>query len=145
MRERHTKLDWAEEIAARLESRHAICEKVKLVLDNLNTHMRGALYEAFEPERAQGLRQRIKFQYTPRHGTWLNVAECESSCRPRQCLKGRRTGDLDRLRAEVTAWSQRVNARQRGVNWRMSIAKAGCRLKSVYPKIIAYRGTGLKP
>ena len=106
------------------------------MLDNLNTHTRGALYEAFEAERARGLRQRIEFEYTPKHGSWLNVAEGESGCLTRQCLKGRRIGDLDRLRAEVTAWSQRVNARQRGVNWRMSIAKARRRLKSVSPRII---------
>ncbi len=136
VRERRTKLDWAEEVAALLESRYPNGEKITLVLDNLNTHTRGALYDAFEAERARGLRQRIEFQYTPQHGSWLNVAECELSCLTRQCLKGRRIGDLDQLRAEVTAWSQRVNERQRGVNWRMSIAKARCRLKSVYPKII---------
>ncbi len=134
VRERRTKLDWAEEVAALLENRYANCEMITLVLDNLNTHTLGALYEAFEPERARRLRQRIKFQYTPKHASWLNVAECELSCLTRQCLKGLRIGDLDELRAEVTAWSQRVNASQRGVNWRMSVADARCRLKSLYPK-----------
>ncbi len=136
VRERRTKLDWAEEMAALLESRYANCERITLVLDNLNTHTQGALYEAFEPERARRLRKRIKFQYTPKHASWLNVAECELSCLTRQCLKGRRIGDLDELRAEVAAWSQRVNASQRGVNWRMSVADARCRLKSIYLKII---------
>ncbi len=134
MRERRTRLDGAEEVAALLEGRHADCEKVTLVLDNPDT--RGTLYEAFEAERARGLRQRIKFRYTPKHESWLNVAECESGCLTRQCLGGRRIGDLDdRLRVEVTAWSQRVNARQRGVNWRMSIAKARSQPKSVYSRI----------
>ncbi len=69
VRERRTKLDWAEEVAALLESRHANCERITLVLDNLNTHTQGALYEVFEPERARRLRQRIKFQYTPKHAS----------------------------------------------------------------------------
>ena len=105
------------------------------MLDHLNTHTKGAFYEAFEPARARELVRRIDFCYTPKHGSWLNIAENELSAMTRQCLSGRRIGELGTLQAEIGAWSSDVNGRQRGVDWRMKIADARCKLKSVYPKI----------
>ncbi|MDE0625539.1 MAG: IS630 family transposase [Bryobacterales bacterium] len=135
-REPRTKTDWAHEVADLLEGRYADCGKVTLVLDNLNTHTKGAFYTAFEPERARELVRRIEFCYTPKHGSWLNIAECELSAMTRQCLSGRRIGELSELGTQIAAWSTDVNARQRGVEWRMKIDDARCKLKAVYPKSI---------
>jgi len=135
VRETKTKYDWATEMARLLEGRYAACERVVLVCDNLNTHTKGAFYEAFEPERARQLVRRIEFHYTPKHGSWLNIAENELSSLTRQCVSGRRFGDIATLRAETAAWSADVNDTQRGVDWQMKIDDARCKLKSVYPKI----------
>jgi hypothetical protein len=136
VRERKTKLDWAEEVARLLEGRYALCPKVRLVCDNLNTHTRGAFYERFAPDRARALVSRIEFHYTPKHGSWLNIAENELSSLTRQCVAGRRFGDLATLRQETAAWSQDVNDTQRGVDWQMKIDDARSKLTSIYPKII---------
>ena len=135
VRETRTKFDWATETARLLEGRYADCEKVTLVCDNLNTHTKGAFYEAFEPERARQLVRRIEFRHTPKHGSWLNIAENELSSLTRQCVDGRRFGDAETLREETTAWSSDVNSTQRGVDWQMKIDDARCKLISVYPKI----------
>jgi hypothetical protein len=135
VRERRTKVDWASEMAALLEGRYAHCESVILVCDQLNTHTKGAFYEVFEPERARQLVRRIRFCYTPKHGSWLNVAENELSSLTRQCLHGRRFGVIESLREETTAWSTDVNSIQRGVDWQMKIDDARCKLTSIYPKI----------
>jgi DDE superfamily endonuclease len=134
-RPQRTKVDWAIEVAQLLEGRYAACEKITLVSDNLNTHTKGAFYEVFEPERARALVRRIEFCHTPKHGSWLNIAENELSAMTRQCLSGRRIGDIETLRKEISAWSTDVNRRQRGVDWQMKINDARCKLKSVYPKI----------
>lgn len=134
-RETKTKVDWAIEVARLMEGRYADCEKVILVCDNLNTHTKGAFYEAFEPERARQLVRRIRFCHTPKHGSWLNIAENELSSLTRQCVAGRRIGTVETLQAELTAWSNDVNQTQRGVDWQMKIDDARCKLKSVYPKI----------
>ena len=106
-----------------------------------NTHTKGAFYEVFEPTRARGARlvRRIEFCYTPKHGSWLNIAENELSSMTRQCLHGRRIGDLGTLHGEVSAWSTDVNGTQRvvGVDWQMKVDDARCKLKSVYPQILA--------
>ena len=134
-RKRRTKLDWAEEVAGLLDTRYADCECVTLVLDNLNTHTKGAFYEAFEPVRARAYLKRLDFRYTPKHGSWLNVAECELSCMTSQCLTGRRIGELSELRTQITAWSTRTTAKQRGVNWQFRIDHARTKLKRLYPRI----------
>lgn len=134
-RETKTKIDWALEMARLLDGRYAACEKVILVCDNLNTHTKGAFYEAFEPARARQYVRRIQFCYTPKHGSWLNIAENELSSLTRQCVAGRRIGALETLRQEIAAWSADVNQTQRGVDWQMKIDDARCKLKSVYPKI----------
>jgi hypothetical protein len=130
-----TKADWAIEMAALLEGRYADCEKVILVCDNLNTHTKGAFYEVFEPERARRLVRKLQWCHTPKHGSWLNIAENELSAMTRQCVSGRRFGDIDHLRRETTAWSNDVNRRQKGVDWQMKINDARAKLLSVYPKI----------
>jgi DDE superfamily endonuclease len=135
VRETKTKIDWAVEMARLLEGRYADCEKVILVCDNLNTHTKGAFYEAFEPERARQLVRRIEFRHTPKHGSWLNIAENELSSLTRQCVSGRRFADVKTLRDETTAWSIDVNSSQRGVDWQMKIDDARCKLKSIYPTI----------
>jgi hypothetical protein len=135
VRERKTKSDWAIEMARLLEGRYAACGKVILVCDNLNTHTKGAFYEAFAPERARALVRRLEFCYTPKHGSWLNIAENELSSLTRQCVADHRFGDVASLREETQAWSNDVNATQRGVDWQMKIDDARTKLKSVYPTI----------
>lgn len=135
VRPHRTKVDWAEEVAAIIEQRYCSCETVQLVCDNLNTHTRGAFYEAFEPERARALVRRLEFCYTPKHGSWLNIAENELSAMTRQCVEGRRFADIEMLRVETAAWSSDVNHRQRGVDWQMKVADARCKLHSIYPNI----------
>jgi hypothetical protein len=133
VRKTKTKVDWAVEMARLLEGRYAQCEKVILVCDNLNTHTKGAFYEAFEPGRARALVRRIEFHHTPKHGSWLNIAENELSSLTRQCVSGRRFGDIPALQAEVAAWSTDVNSTQRGVDWQMKVDDARIKLNSVYP------------
>ena len=134
-RQQRTKVDWAIEMAILLEGRYANCEKVILVCDNLNTHTKGAFYEAFEPLRARELVRRIEFCFTPKHGSWLNIAENELSSLTSQCVSGRRFGDLNTLQSEIGAWSAAVNLTQRGVDWQMKVEDARGKLKSVYPNI----------
>ena len=98
VREHRTKIDWAVEMEELLRTRYADAEKVILVCDNLNTHTRGAFYEAFSPEQARTIVRRLDFRFTPKHGSWLNIAENELSSMTRQCLNGRRLGDIKRLR-----------------------------------------------
>jgi hypothetical protein len=134
-RPQRTKTDWAQEVAALLDTRYADCEKVTLVLDNLNTHTKGAFYEAFDPAVARAYVKRIEFIYTPKHGSWLNVAECELSAMTRQCLTGRRIGEISELSEEIAAWSAHTNEHQRGVDWQFQIDEARTKLKRLYPKI----------
>ena len=130
-----TKVDWALEMARLLDSRYKKCEKVILVCDNLNTHTKGAFYEAFKPVQARQYVRRIEFRHTPKHGSWLNIAENELSSMTRQSIGRRRIGDLKTLQEQILAWSNDVNTTQRGVDWQMKIDDARCKLKSVYPKL----------
>lgn len=136
VRDHRTKIDWAMEVEELLRTRYASAETVILVCDNLNTHTKGAFYEAFEPAKARELVKRIEFRHTPRHGSWLNVAENELSSMTRQCVTGRRFGTLDLLRSETGAWQHHVNDKQRGVDWQFQVDDARIKLKTVYPKII---------
>ncbi len=102
-RPRRTKVDWAFEMNRLLETRYAKAEKVILVCDNLNTHTMGAFYEAFPAEKARELVRRLDFRFTPKHGSWLNIPENELSSMTRQCLNGRRVGDIKELRKEIGA------------------------------------------
>jgi len=134
-RQSKTKVDWALEMARLLDGRYRECDKVILVCDNLNTHTKGAFYEAFPAAEARQYVRRIEFCHTPKHGSWLNIAENELSSMTRQCIAGRRIGDLKSLREQIRAWSNDVNKTQRGVDWQMKINDARCKLKSVYPKL----------
>jgi hypothetical protein len=135
VRERRTKVDWAWEVAELLRTRYRDAEKVILVSDNLNTHTMGAFYEAFDAVTARELVKRLEFRHTPKHGSWLNIAECELSAMTRQCVQGRRFATIEDLRSETAAWSASVNGKQRGVDWQFRIDDARVKLKSLYPKI----------
>jgi DDE superfamily endonuclease len=134
-RPRRTKVDWALEVAHLLDTRYAKCPKVTLVCDNLNTHTKGAFYETFPPEQAREYVRRIAWVNTPKHGSWLNIAECELSCLTGQCLAGRRIGEMELLQAEIAAWSNKTNDKQRGVDWQFKIENARVKLRRLYPKI----------
>ena len=135
-RQQRTKSDWAKEVAHWLDTRYAHCQQITLVCDNLNTHTKGAFYEVFAPQQARAYVRRINFVYTPKHGSWLNIAESELSALTRQCLNDRRIGQLDDLQKEIQAWSVDVNQTQRGVDWQMKIGDARTKLKNLYPKIM---------
>jgi hypothetical protein len=134
-REQRTKVDWALEVAQLLDTRYAHCAQITLVCDNLNTHTKGAFYTAFPPELARAYVKRINFCYTPKHGSWLNVAECELSCLTSQCLRDRRIGELPLLQSEIGIWADKTTAKQRGVDWQFKIDDARTKLKRLYPKI----------
>ena len=134
-RPHRTKVDWAIEVAHLLDTRYANCEKVTLICDNLNTHSKGAFYEAFKPEQARTYVKRITFCYTPKHGSWLNVAECELSCLTSQCLRDQRFATVRHLQSEIAIWSDKTNAKQRGVDWQFGIDQARLKLKQLYPII----------
>ena len=128
---RRTKTDWAHflnDIAAR----HPGAKKITLVMDNLNIHRPGALYDAFPPAEAKALWDRFEFVYTPKHGSWLNVAEVELSVMTRQCLN-RRIDSIDILRDEVAAWQAARDRIQAKVNWQFTTDDARVKLKRLYP------------
>jgi len=133
--EHRTKLDWAAKIKELLEVHYPSAKKIRLVMDNLNTHTIGSLYEAYSPEIARSLAQKLEIHHTPVHGSWLNVAEIELSALTIQCLN-RRIGDLDTLRKEISAWSVLRNSAQKSVNWQFSTSDARDKLKSLYPIVM---------
>ena len=129
--ERKTKKDWAhfvEKIAAQYEN----AEKITLVMDNLNTHTPGALYETFSPEKAKALWDRFDFVYTPKHGSWLNMAEIELNVLTGQCLK-RRIEDIETVKKEVGAWQEARNNKNAKVNWQFTRDDARIKLRRLYP------------
>lgn len=132
--EHRTKRDWAEFIREVVDVHYPQAEKVRLVLDNLNTHTLVALYETFEPEQARRLVEKLELHYTPKHGSWLNMAEIELSVLSRQCLD-RRIGNEDELKREVTAWQQRRNTSEATINWRFTTQDARIKLKHLYPSL----------
>ena len=134
---RRTKVDWAEEVKHLLTHEYAEAERVILVCDNLNTHTPGAFYEAFPPDEARGLLRRLEFRYTPKHGSWLNIAENELSALTRQCIGVRRIADLEILCQEIQSWANARNEKQRGVDWQFKIDDARVKLRSLYPKYLA--------
>jgi len=134
--DRRTKADWARQIKALLDGRYAEADQVTLVLDNLNTHTGAALYEVFEPQEARRLFERLDIHYTPKHGSWLNMAEIELGVLGRQCLD-RRLPDKATLAREVAAWQQERNSARATVDWRFTTADARIKLKRLYPTILA--------
>ena len=132
--ERRTKIDWACFIEEMLEQRYTDVKKVVLVMDNLNTHNIASLYEAFPPDKARRLADRLEIHYTPKHGSWLNIAEIELSVLKRQCLAGR-IDCIEKMRAKVSAWNDDRNNRQSEVDWQFRTADARIKLKRLYPKL----------
>ena len=131
-RARRTRIDWAAEIDELLTVDYADAERVVLVMDNLNTHTLGSLYEAFEPVKARALAERLEIHYTPKHGSWLNIAEIELSRLSRQCLD-RRIDDLDVLNTELASWQSATNDDQRQVDWQFTADDARIKLRHLYP------------
>ncbi len=132
--DRRTKVDWAQAMRELSDVHYPEAEKIVMVLDNLNTHSPASFYEAFEPEEAHRLAQRFEFHYTPKHGSWLNIAEIELSALGRQCLAGR-IPDKAKLISEVEAWERERNASVVKVHWRFTTADARIKLVQLYPKI----------
>ena len=128
-----TKTDWAHQVQRLLTVDYPDAERVVLVMDNLNTHGIGSLYEAFDPAEAFALAQRLEIHHTPKHGSWLNVAEIELSALTRQCLD-RRIDDLTVLNTELAAWQTATNTAQRQVDWQFTTADARTKLRHLYPK-----------
>ena len=131
-RPRRTRIDWAAEVDQLLTVDYPHAQRVVLVMDNLNTHTLGSLYEAFEPAKARALASRLEIHHTPKHGSWLNIAEIELSRLTRQCLV-RRIDDLDLLNAELAAWQAATNADQRQVDWQFTTSDARIKLRHLYP------------
>jgi transposase len=129
-----TRLDWAEAMRELSDEKHPEAEKIIVVLDNLNTHTPAAFYLAFEPDEARRLVNRFEFHFTPKHGSWLNMAEIELSVLSRQCIN-RRIPDEETLKQEVQAWVKERNTKVVKVDWRFSTADARIKLKRPYPKI----------
>jgi len=131
-RPQRTRIDWAEEVRRLLDEDYPHARKVKLVCDNLNTHNVASLYEAFEPQEARRLARRLEIHYTPRNGSWLNVAEIELGVLSAQCLD-RRIPDAETLDAELAAWEEARNRDASRVIWRFTTADARIKLRHLYP------------
>ena len=132
--ERRTKVDWARVVRKLVDEDFPHKERIVLVMDNLNTHHPASLYEAFEPEEALRISQRVEIHHTPKHGSWLNMAEIELGVLAGQCLD-RRIPDQETLEREAAAWQQRRNQQGIRVNWRFTTQDARIKLKSLYPSI----------
>lgn len=131
--ERRTKIDWANQIRDLLETYYPDAPIIRLVMDNLNTHSISSLYEAFPPEVARRLAKRLEIHHTPKHGSWLNIAEIELSAMSRQCLD-RRISDITLLKTELTAWEVSRNYSQKSVDWQFTTDSARIKLKRLYPE-----------
>ena len=132
--ERRTQIDWAYFIQEMLEERYADAAKVVLVMDNLNTHNIASLYLAFSADKARRLANRLEIHHTPKHGSWLNVAEIELSVLKRQCLSVR-IDCIEKMRGKVAAWNNDRNCRQTTVDWQFKTDDARIKLKRLYPKL----------
>ena len=132
--DRRTRTDWAEVARKLVDEDYPDMERIVLVMDNLNTHHPASLYEAFEPAEAQRIAQRLEIHYTPKHGSWLNMAEIELGVLARQCLD-RRIPSREVLEQETGAWENRRNRQGIRVDWRFTTADARIKLKSLYPSI----------
>jgi len=130
---RRTKKDWAHRIKWLLDEQYPEAEKVVIVMDNLNTHTTSSLYETFPPEVAFRLAQRLEIHYTPKHGSWLNIAEIELSALAVQCLGKRRIHNIEFLNTELFAWHSQRNTDQKGVDWHFTSDTARDKLKNLYP------------
>ncbi len=134
VRDRHTRFQWAEMIAHIVEDMYPNASLITLIEDNLRAHKKSALYELFEPERAHNILQKVEFIFTPKHGSWLNVAECELSVLQRQQLS-QRIESREKMETLVTEWYQTRNKIERKVNWQFTTKNARIKLKRLYPTI----------
>lgn len=132
--ERRTRKDWANFIKGMLDERYPNAVKVRLVMDNLNTHDVASFYEAFDPAEARRLAGRLEIHYTPKHGSWLNIAEIELSALQSQCMN-RRIPSRERLQSEVSAWESDRNTRGAPIHWRFTNENARIKLTRLYPKL----------
>ncbi len=132
--DRRTKADWARVVKQLVDVDYAHKDRIVLVMDNLNTHHPASLYEAFEPAEARRIAERLEVHYTPKHGSWLDMAEIEIGVMARQCLD-RRISDQSTLRREIEVWQDRRNRDTIRVNWRFTTADARIKLQSLYPSI----------
>lgn len=132
--EHRTRKDWAHFIKGMLDERYPNATKVRLVMDNLNTHSAASLYETFEPEEARRLARRLEIHYTPKHGSWLNIAEIELSALNSQCLN-RRIPKIELMKSEVAAWQRERNNRATPIDWRFTTDTARIKLKRLYPNL----------
>jgi len=132
--ERRTRKDWAQQIRQMLDERYPDAIKVRLVMDNLNTHQVASLYETFEAGQARRLAQRLEIHYTPKHGSWLNMAEIELSALKGQCLD-RRIADISTMHSVVAAWEKDRNNSARNINWQFTTSEARTKLKRLYPNL----------
>ncbi len=132
--ERRTKVDFAYCMKNLVDKWYPEAEKIRVVMDNLNTHKPSSLYEAFPPEEARRLLARLEFHYTPKHGSWLNMAEIEFGILTRQCLD-RRIPEQEMLVNEVAAWEAHRNERKTTVNWQFTTTDARIKLKKLYPSL----------
>lgn len=132
--EHRTRKDWASQVKELLTVHFPDAERVVLVMDNLNTHNTASLYEAFPPDEAMAYAKRLELHYTPKHGSWLNIAETELSVLSRQCLS-RRIDELDKLNAELDAWQKWSNASEKSVDWQFTAEDARVHLRRLYPVI----------
>ena len=132
--ERRTKIDWAYCIREMVDQIYPDAEQIVLVMDNLNTHNKSSLYEAFEPAEAKRIADKLEIHYTPKHGSWLDMAEIELGILSRQCLS-RRIENIEQLEKEALAWETNHNAKKEKVNWQFTTADARIKLKKLYPSI----------
>jgi hypothetical protein len=132
--ERRTAVDFAKVLRELSDVHYPDAKKIVLVMDNLNTHKPASLYEAFAPAEARRLAERFEIHYTPKHGSWLDMAETELSVLARQCLN-RRIGNMDNLKREIQAWQKRRNEAESTVDWRFTTKDARIKLKRLYPSI----------
>ncbi len=133
--DQRTRVDWAHVIKEVVDVHYPEAEIIVLVMDNLNTHDPASLYEAFEPAEAKRLADKLEIHYTPKHGSWLNMAEIELSVMGRQCL-AQRIPDKGMLTAEAAAWEERRNQHSIRIDWRFTTADARIKLKRLYPSIL---------
>jgi hypothetical protein len=129
---RRTRVDWAHQVDRVLSEHFPEADKIKLVMDNLNTHTKGSLYQTFPAEKARSLAKRIEIHYTPKHGSWLNIAEIELSALTRQCLD-RRIPSIDDLNIQLSAWRTQRNNANKQVDWHFTAEQARDKLKRLYP------------
>lgn len=133
VREHRTAIDWAEEIRYLVDEMYPDVQKIILVMDNLNTHKPASLYKAFPPEEARRIIKKLEIHYTPKHGSWLDIAEIELNVMTRQCLS-RRISSIDVLRSELAAWEDERNNGKSKVNWQFTTKDARVKLVSLYPE-----------